>query len=243
MKNKKKLGKNGGFYIALCGCAVVVAVMSYVGDVIKEGQEFPETENIALNDISDYEFSNDEEETVQEEYETVSENEVIVIEPEEETEEAPEQEEIMDVQETAAKEEIDEFLPALPVPGKVIAEFSGQELVLFEKLDDWRSHGGIDIAAEVGDDVYVCESGVVEKIFTNNMGGCILVDHENGYKSLYGSIGEINLVTEGDRLVAGETVGRVGDAAVGDMADKPHVHFELHFEGKPVNPLDIITIE
>lgn len=238
MKDKKKLGKNGGFYIALCGCAVVVALMSYVGNMMKGEEELPQPENIAFDDVEEYDFESYTED-IYEEAETTSEPEIVVVEPEPELEIEPAEQ----TEETAANEEVDEFLPALPVSGKVTADFSGDTLVYYEKLDDWRTHSGIDIAANVGDDVYICESGVVEKIYNNNMGGCILVDHKNGYKSLYANLGEINLVNVGDELVAGETIGRVGETAVGDKTAEPHVHFELQHEGKAVNPLDIITIE
>lgn len=235
LKDKNKSRKNGGFYIALCGCAVVVALVSYVGNMMKANKELPEPENIALNDIDKYDFESYEEESSLKDSKEVSEPEIIVVEPEPEV--------IEPVEETAAKEEVDEFLPALPVSGKVTAEFSGDNLVHYERLDDWRTHSGVDISANVGDDVYICESGVVEKIYSNNMGGCILVDHKNGYKSLYANLGEIDLVKEGDELVSGETIGRVGETAVGDITAQPHVHFELYHEGKAVNPLDIITIE
>ena len=70
-----------------------------------------------------------------------------------------------------------------------------------------------------------------------------MIDHQNGYKSLYANLGEIDLVNEGDKLYAGETIARVGESAVGDYISEPHVHFELHHEGKSINPLDVITIE
>ena len=242
MKEKKrKPGKNGGFYIALCGCAVVVALMSYVGNMMKGENDLPEMNDIALNDIDseiDSEFESYEEEESEVESEEVTEPEVIVIEPEE-TEVIEERE----VELTAATEEVEAFMPALPVSGKVLADFSGENLVFYETLDEWRTHPGIDIEAKVGDDVYLCDDGVVEKIYSDNMGGCILIDHQNGYKSLYANLGEIDLVNVGDKLYAGETIARVGETAVGDYTIEPHVHFELHHEGKSINPLDVITIE
>ncbi len=231
-RNSKKLGKNGGFYIALCGCAVVVALVSYVGEIIKGTDEVPNPQNIALED----DFSSDYENiSLYEDEEDSSELDVVTIEPEEEV--------IILTEETAANEEVYEFMPALPVPGKVLAEFSGEKLVHYERLGDWRTHTGIDLLAEVGDDVYLCEDGVVEKIYQNNLGGSILVDHKNGYKSLYAGLGETDLVNVGDELHAGETIGRVGEAPVGDLIKDAHVHFEIYHEGKAINPLDIITIE
>lgn len=236
-KNNKKIGKNGGFYIALCACAVVVALVSYAGEIINDGDnDIPDTKNIALEEELDFNYESFNEDLYEDEpLEEISEPEVIVIEPEENI--------VIQAEETVAEDEVYEFMPALPVPGKVLAEFSGANLVKYERLGDWRTHSGIDISANVGDDVYLCEDGVVEKIYQNNLGGCILVEHKNGYKSLYAGLGEIDLVNVGDELHAGETIGRVGESAVGDLTKEPHVHFEIYYEEKPINPLDIITIE
>ncbi len=234
MKDKKK--KNGSFYIALSVCAVMIALMSYVGNTMKKGDEI-DTE-IALDNI---EKSYDEE-LSEIDYEEILEPEA----PENEEKDIIDIDEVevpVEAEETAAEEIVDEFLPGLPSSGRILSSFSGGQLVYYETLDDWRSHQGVDIEARVGEDVYICESGVVEKIYSNNMGGCILVDHENGYKSLYACLGETNLVNVGDRLSMGETIGRVGDTAVGDLVTTPHVHFEMYREGIAIDPLDIITIE
>ena len=234
MKDKKK--KNGSFYIALSVCAVMIALMSYVGNTMKKGDEI-DTE-IALDNI---EKSYDEE-LAEIDYHEILETE----EPENEEKDVIDIDEVeipIEAEETAVEEIVDEFLPGLPSSGRILSSFSGGQLVYYETLDDWRSHQGVDIEARVGEDVYICESGVVEKIYKNNMGGCILVDHENGYKSLYACLGETDLVKVGDKLSMGETIGRVGDTAVGDLVTTPHVHFEMYREGIAIDPLDIITIE
>ncbi len=239
MKDKKK--KNGSFYIALSVCAVMIAIMSYVGNTMKNDGEI-DTE-IAIDNI---------EKSYDEELEEIDYDEILGSNDNSNEEENPEVididgiaeiEEFEEIEQTATEEIVDEFLPGLPSSGRILSPFSGGQLVYYETLDDWRSHQGIDIEARVGEDVYMCESGVVEKIYSNNMGGCILVDHENGYKSLYACLGEIDLVKVGDRLSMGETIGRVGDTAVGDMVSAPHVHFEMYREGIAIDPLDIITIE
>ena len=241
---KKKSGKNGSFYIALCGCAVVVTLMSYVGNVMRGAKQSPQMQDIAFEDME--KISESFEKEIFPTEEKNPEPEIIAIEPKdreptEEIEIFPEK--IEEIKMTAAKEEVDEFLPALPVSGKVLADFSGENLVFYEKLGDWRTHSGIDIEAAAGDNVYACESGVIEKIYTNNLGGCILIDHQNGYKSLYANLGETNAVKAGDKIDAGAVIGQVGQTAVGDLTTEAHVHFELHHEGKPINPLDVITIE
>ena len=236
MSNKKKIGKKGGFYIALCGCAVVVALMGYVGNFIKDDEEIAQNQSIALENTENESYI--EKETAQEEKD---EPETIVIEPKREEKSEPKTE--PSAEETAAKTEAEEFVPNLPVSGKVLADFSGDKFIHYKNLDDWRTHSGIDLEAAVGDDVYLCDNGTVEKIYHNNLGGCILVDHKNGYKSLYANLGETDLVNVGDELKKGETIGRVGNTAVGDLTVAPHVHFEIYQDGKAVNPLDLIPVE
>lgn len=235
MKNRKKLGKNGSFYIALCGCAVVVALVSYVGDFVKNGEKDKAPENIALEEFEGFVPEAEEELSDFNSAQETAEPEIVVIEPEREI--------VPETEETASEETVEEFLPIMPASGKVTAEFSGTDLVRYEILGDWRTHSGIDIEAAEEDDAYVCEDGVVEKIYSNNLGGCIIVNHQNGYKSLYANLGEIDLVNVGDELRCGETVGRIGDSAVGDLTTGAHLHFEMYHEDKAVNPLDFITVE
>ncbi len=226
MKDKKRGNVGGGFYIALCVSAVVVALISYVGNAVGGNKKSPEPQKLAMEDIQKLpEFPEKK----------IVEPDIITLEPEPEPE--------PQLAQTAAEEEVYEFLPAMPAAGKVIAEFSNKTPVLFERFGDWRTHNGIDIEAEVGEDVYVCESGVIEKIYRNNLGGCVLVDHKNGYKSLYANLGQIDLVAVGDEVYTGETIGRAGEASLGDLSAVPHVHFELYYEGKAIDPLSKITVE
>lgn len=201
-------------------------------------------QDIALEEISEKKIEDYNDDV----FDISKNKEIINIDPEEEDkseeiEIIPEAEDFEEVEMTAAEGEADEFLPMMPATGKVLEEFSGDNLVYYETLDDRRVHSGIDIEAEIGSDVYASEDGVVEKIYSNNLGVCILVDHKNEYKSLYANLDESNLVCEGDEVCAGQTIGRVGENAVGDKTAKPHVHFEMHYKNQPVNPLDIITIE
>ena len=234
MKDKKKTNNKGGFYIALCGCAVLVALMSYVGNIIGNNRKVPDDNEEIVFEIPE---TDESEELPVVGVEEDAEYDLVIVEPEPEPTPEPE------VQETAKKLTVSEFLPAIPAPGKVIAEFSKKTPVYYEKLGDWRNHNGIDIEAEVGDDVYICEDGVVEKIYKNSLGGCILVDHRNGYKSLYANLGEVNLVAEGDELFTGETIGRVGEPSLGDLSNVPHLHFDLYYEGKAIDPFSKIKID
>lgn len=75
----------------------------------------------------------------------------------------------------------------LPVQGaKTIAPFSGGELVKNHTLNVWRTHDGIDLAAEKGTVVTAAEAGTVSAVTMDPMwGGTVAVDHTDGTQTIY----------------------------------------------------------
>ena len=63
-------------------------------------------------------------------------------------------------------------------------------------------------------------------------GWYIIVDHGNGFKTLYAHLSEF-LVDYGAWVGPGQVIGRVGSTG---RSTGPHLHFELHLNGYPVNP-------
>ena len=51
------------------------------------------------------------------------------------------------------------------------------------------------------------------------------------------------MLTVGDEIAAGDVIGKIGDSAVSELADEPHLHFEMTVNDVSVNPLDYITEE
>lgn len=96
------------------------------------------------------------------------------------------------------------------------------------------NHEGIDISAPAGQPVVAPADGLV--IQAGEMGGygnTILVTHGFGITTRYGHLSRIG-VKPGQRVRRGETIGRVGSTgrSTGD-----HLHYEVHVDGKPVNPI------
>lgn len=94
-------------------------------------------------------------------------------------------------------------------------------------------HMGIDFDANTGDPVTAAAGGVV--IFSgvkNGYGNVVEVDHGNGYTTLYGHNSRL-MVRVGDVVRAGQTVAKAGSTG---RSTGPHVHFEVHVDGRPVNP-------
>lgn len=226
MERKKKKEKSG-FYVAICCCVVIIAIVGYANRIsLKEdsGEDFvqqskaieePATTNAP---IQIEEFPKSEPKTA--EITQVDENKQVTVSKNVQVEE--------------------ELQFNLPVDGKVIEEFSGDDLVYNEALKDWRAHSGVDFDAEIGEQVVCSAKGIVEDVFDSSLGRCVIVDHKNGFKTMYANLNEETKVSVGDELVQGDVIGTVGNTALGDSTDEPHLHFEMMKQNKNVNPVEYL---
>ncbi|MFW6135714.1 MAG: peptidoglycan DD-metalloendopeptidase family protein [Chloroflexota bacterium] len=97
------------------------------------------------------------------------------------------------------------------------------------------THAGIDIAAEAGDPVFSIADGLVtEAGWDDERGNMAVVEHSDGWSSTYAQLDEI-VVEVRQTVSQGEMVGRAGSTG---ESSGPHLHFELWYDGKAVNPLD-----
>jgi len=98
-------------------------------------------------------------------------------------------------------------------------------------------HNGIDIAAPTGTYVGAARAGQV--IATGWMGGygkAVIVQHDNGFKTLYGHLSRI-CTANGRTVKAGSLIGRVGSTG---FSTGPHLHFTLWQHGKLINPIKVL---
>jgi murein DD-endopeptidase MepM/ murein hydrolase activator NlpD len=94
-------------------------------------------------------------------------------------------------------------------------------------------HLGIDFSARTGDPVLAAAGGVVSFAgVKSGYGNVVEVDHGNGYSTLYGHNSRL-IVRVGDIVRAGQQLARAGSTG---RSTGPHVHFEVHVNGRPVNP-------
>ncbi|MCX7780293.1 MAG: peptidoglycan DD-metalloendopeptidase family protein [Negativicutes bacterium] len=100
-----------------------------------------------------------------------------------------------------------------------------------------KLHAGIDLAAETGEPVSAARSGVVAYAgWWGGYGYTVILDHGQQYLSLYGHLDDYT-VSPGEYVRAGERIGHVGNTG---YSTGPHLHFEIHFQGVPVNPLNLL---
>ena len=123
-----------------------------------------------------------------------------------------------------------------PLKGEIIGHFSPDEPVYSYTLKDWRTHAGIDIAAEAGAEIRNVCAGKVEETGTDDLlGNFVLVRHTDGKVSRYASLDQIT-VTAGQVLNKGDVIGTVGTSMLLECGEAAHLHYELRADGNPVEP-------
>jgi len=130
---------------------------------------------------------------------------------------------------------------ALPVNGTLAKSHDATTQVFSDTMQDYRVHLGIDISTEAGAPVYAAADGTVAQIWDDAlMGKCIAVKHNGDaytiYKNLSATLPED--IAEGTAVPVGKLIAYVGESAMVEMADEPHLHFEMTVGGLAVDPLD-----
>ena len=145
---------------------------------------------------------------------------------------------------SAAPEKIaekEEFKMERPCSGKVISPCSVDELVFCETMQDWRTHNGLDIAGNIGDQVKASEAGVISQVYSDELlGTVVVIDHENGISSLYANLQNPDFIDVGAKVEKGDIIGGIGKSGSLEANLEPHLHFEVIANGEYKNPNDMI---
>lgn len=124
-----------------------------------------------------------------------------------------------------------------PVEGDIIREFATESLIYSETLQEWTTHTGIDIKADKTTVVKSAEAGTVKTIKNDpRYGLTIIVEHTNGFQTVYSNLLTTEFVVEGEKIEKGQSLGTVGNTAAFEIADEPHLHFEILKDSAQVNP-------
>ncbi len=131
-----------------------------------------------------------------------------------------------------------------PLSGTTVSAFSMDALSYNQTTRDWRTHNGIDIAAEAGTAVCAAADGEVYSVYEDDsMGMTVVIRHDGGYTTTYSSLDKQVKVKTGDAVTAGQTIGVVGDSALLETAIGDHLHFSVSCDGKYVNPDEFLKAE
>jgi len=108
---------------------------------------------------------------------------------------------------------------------------------------DWRTHNGVDIAAEAGTQVVAAADGEVYTTYEDDtLGYTVVIRHEGGYTTRYSSLGEDVRVKAGDTVQMGQVIGTVGETALVETVLGPHLHFSVSCQDIPMDPADFLAL-
>ena len=232
MKNNKNGGLGGflagrGFYAAMAVCLLGAVAAAWV------------TAGSAINSM------NEQENVPQPENRTVSEEKYDPSESIFASEDvgAP-KEDIKIEEETKPEKEESAFnfinkgtKYTLPLAGEIIGKHSEGELVKYESLGEWRTHDGIDIAAETGAEVSAAANGKISAVTNDPLWGTTVeIEHEKGIVTIYSGLAPEAAVTVGKEVKGGDVIGTVGETNLAETDMPSHLHFAMKENGKFIDP-------
>lgn len=232
-----------GFYIALMLCVSVIALSAWM--IVNNSGEDEEAEQVsvtstpyAYQDVSQWNPDPKPTEVILQEIPDVSE----IFEP------LPTEEPVTEVIAEVTPPVEEAVAPVKrsyvwPVIGEVEADYSMDALLYNETLGDWRTHDGIDIAAPVGEYVRAATQGTVTEVYEDVLyGTTVVMDHGDGLMSYYANLMAEPVVKVGDELLAGDVIGSVGETALCETAQAPHLHFAMSLDDKSIDPHDYMPV-
>lgn len=135
------------------------------------------------------------------------------------------------------KEEAKNPVFQMPVEGEIIKKFAKTSLVYSNTLGEWVTHNGIDIKADKTTVVKAAEEGTVKSIKNDpRYGLTIVIEHTNDYTTVYSNLLSAEFVVVGEKVEKGQTIGTVGNTATFEIADEPHLHFEILHNSENLDP-------
>ena len=130
-----------------------------------------------------------------------------------------------------------------PVSGEEIFGYSMEALSYNQTTRDWRTHNGIDLAAETGAEVHAAADGEVYSVFQeDSLGHTVVIRHDDGYTTTYSCLTEEIPVQPGDQVVMGDIIGYAGESAVTEATLGSHVHFSVSRYEEPMDPAEFLAL-
>lgn len=139
--------------------------------------------------------------------------------------------------------QVEDKLPSfsLPVSGALSSKHSADCQVFSNTMNDYRVHLGVDIITDGSAPVYAAADGKIDKIWEDvRMGYCIAVKHSGDCYTIYKNLSETlpDGIAEGVSVRSGQLIASVGESAMVEVAEEPHLHFEMTVAGLGVDPLE-----
>jgi len=131
-------------------------------------------------------------------------------------------------------------LPAIkPTNGDIVSGFGKRYHPILKYR---RQHDGIDFLANVGSKIFATGDGVVKHASRKGTyGRLLIIDHEFGYETYYGHLSSFAKdIRPGTKVKRGQLVAYSGNTG---LSSGPHLHYEVHRDGDPVDPLHYLFVD
>ena len=224
----RKVKKTGNLYVILIALLMAVAVIAAVAGAMNRSRQLAE-----------------ELETTGETTDSESGTEDVFFETkDEETENECETEGDETEKTNAEPEELPTFMN--PTGGALMNSFSIDIPVFSTTMEDYRTHSGVDIYVSLVERILAAADGTIDEIWEDPMmGTCMSITHAGGAETIY-----MNLSPElpdgieaGKKVTSGTFIAVGGESALTEIAEEPHLHFEMTVNGEYVDPCDYINFE
>ncbi|MBR5515008.1 MAG: M23 family metallopeptidase [Clostridia bacterium] len=134
----------------------------------------------------------------------------------------------------------------LPVTGHISKGYSIDAPVFSLTMNDYRTHSGIDLQAELGTNVAAFAEGTVTNIYNDPfMGVCVEITHSGSLVSKYMNLSEElgEGIEVGAQVTCGQSIGKVGNTAAMEASDESHLHFEVFRENATIDPMEFLDVD
>lgn len=129
---------------------------------------------------------------------------------------------------------------AWPASGAVIMNYSMDQTVFFQTLEQYKYNPAMIISGEVGETIGASAAGIVTNIEeTAQTGTTVTLDMGNGYSAVYGQLSDVP-VAVGDYVGTGESLGTLSEPTKYYSVEGPNLYFEVLKDGEPVDPLNFM---
>ncbi len=130
---------------------------------------------------------------------------------------------------------------SLPVSGTISSYHDPDLQVFSQTMQDYRVHLGIDLVTKENAPVYSAADGKISKIWVDPMMGyCMAISHSGNCVTVYKNLADVlpEGISEGVSVRAGQIIATVGESAMVEVGNEPHLHFEMTVGDLEVDPLE-----
>lgn len=229
-----KIGTCIGVVIIIAIIACIVVAKKKDKQIAEEGQSLMSSANLVENEENNNTtFNSNEFNVIENNQKEDNKNEVV----EQKQVAAKANEKTVTKVEEKKQEPVKDPSFNYPVEGEIIQNYAKEQLVYSQTLGEWITHEGIDIKANKTAVINASADGKVKYIKNDpRYGLTVIMEHANGFSSVYSNLLTAEFVSVGEELKAGQPIGTVGNTAAFEILDEPHLHFEILKEGEAVDP-------